>query len=102
MQIKEFGHLLVFDSRARSCYWVLLLGFAESIEPVKEDSSPDDSVLWRKHPVAFLGEVQESARNTLNLCRGKGFHALSDWHPKILFSVDHKKRSLPVSDKLMG
>ena len=52
--------------------------------------------------MTLIGEIEEAARNTLDLGGIKSLHTLSVRDSEIITAMNHQNWSIPVADEIMG
>lgn len=69
------------------------------VEPVKERTLPENTVLRFEYPVIFIRENQQLCRYPSQLGRIECRHTLGSQDAVILFSMDTENRRIPLVDK---
>ena len=75
--------------------------FKPTVEPVKECSLPEYTVLWLQHPVVLVGEDEQLCLNTLHAGCIECRHALGGIDAIVFFTVYTQDGSVPFVDEFV-
>jgi len=77
------------------------LFFQPLVEPTEELALPEHGVLRFGDKVAFIGEEEEAAGDSLHLGHVVCLHALGVWDAEVVAAMDDENRGVPVAHEMV-